>query len=106
MKNSNDTIRNLTRDLPSCRAVPQPTAPPRDKRWVVDEFQVIWQEVVVHYRTRTEENYEKSIMIAGFRVEIQNRHHTKIQISRVTATVARSNMHCKTSPTAQYKMKL
>ena len=29
MKNSNDTIRNRTRDLPACSAVPQPTAPPR-----------------------------------------------------------------------------
>ena len=29
MKNSNDTIGNRTRDLPGCRAVPQPTAPPR-----------------------------------------------------------------------------
>jgi len=26
MKNSNDTIGNRTRDLPACRAVPQPTA--------------------------------------------------------------------------------
>ena len=29
MKNSNDTIGNRTRDLPSCSAVPQPIAPPR-----------------------------------------------------------------------------
>jgi hypothetical protein len=29
MKNSNDTIENRTRDLPTCSAVPQPTAPPR-----------------------------------------------------------------------------
>ena len=29
MKNSNDTIRNRTRDLPVCSAMPQPTAPPR-----------------------------------------------------------------------------
>jgi hypothetical protein len=27
-KNSNDAIRNQTRDLPVCSAVPQPTAPP------------------------------------------------------------------------------
>ena len=27
MKNSNDTIGNRTRDLPTCSAVPQPTAP-------------------------------------------------------------------------------
>jgi hypothetical protein len=29
MKNSSDTIRNRTRDLPTCSAVPQPTALPR-----------------------------------------------------------------------------
>ena len=29
MKNSNDTIGNRTRDFPTCRAVPQPTALPR-----------------------------------------------------------------------------
>jgi hypothetical protein len=29
MKNSNDTIGNRTRDLPTCSVVPQPTAPPR-----------------------------------------------------------------------------
>jgi len=30
MKNSSDTIGNRTRDLLTCSAVPQPTAPPRD----------------------------------------------------------------------------
>jgi hypothetical protein len=29
MKSFNDTNGNLTRDLPACSAVPQPTAPPR-----------------------------------------------------------------------------
>ena len=29
MKNRNDPIDNRTRDLPPCRTVPQPTAPPR-----------------------------------------------------------------------------
>ena len=29
LKNSNDTIGNRTRDLPTCSAVPQPTAPTR-----------------------------------------------------------------------------
>ena len=29
MKNSNDTIGNRTRDLPTCSSVPQPTASPR-----------------------------------------------------------------------------
>jgi hypothetical protein len=30
MKDSNDTIGNRTRDLPACRAVPQPSAPHND----------------------------------------------------------------------------
>jgi len=29
MKNSSDTIENRTRDLPTCSAMPQPTALPR-----------------------------------------------------------------------------
>jgi hypothetical protein len=29
LKNSSDSIRNRTRDLPVCSTVPQPTAPPR-----------------------------------------------------------------------------
>jgi hypothetical protein len=29
MKSSNDTTENQTRNLPTCSAVPQPTAPPR-----------------------------------------------------------------------------
>jgi len=33
MKNSNDTIGNQTRDLPTYNAVPQPTAPPRAPNW-------------------------------------------------------------------------
>jgi hypothetical protein len=32
LKNSNDTVGNRTRDLPTCGAVPQPTAPPRTPR--------------------------------------------------------------------------
>jgi len=29
MRNSNDAIKNRTRDLPTCSTVPQSTAPPR-----------------------------------------------------------------------------
>jgi hypothetical protein len=35
MKNSNETIGNRTRDLPACRTVPQPTAPPRAPAYYV-----------------------------------------------------------------------
>ena len=33
MKNSNDTIGNRTRDLPTCSAVPQPTQLPHAPRY-------------------------------------------------------------------------
>jgi hypothetical protein len=35
MKNSNDIIGNRTRDLPACRAVPQPNVPSRAPQCVV-----------------------------------------------------------------------
>ena len=35
MKNPNDTIGNRTRDLPTCSAVPQPTALPRAALWKI-----------------------------------------------------------------------
>jgi len=34
MKNSNDTIGNPVHDLPTCCAVPQPIAPPREPRCI------------------------------------------------------------------------
>jgi len=33
MKNSSDTIRNRTSDLPACNAVPKPTPPPQAPCW-------------------------------------------------------------------------
>jgi hypothetical protein len=38
MKNSNDPIRNQTRDLPACSAVPQPTTPPRCQTHCIDAY--------------------------------------------------------------------
>jgi hypothetical protein len=35
MKNSNDIIGNRTRNLPACRGVPQPTAPPQEKTCIL-----------------------------------------------------------------------
>jgi hypothetical protein len=35
MKNPNDPIRNRTRDLPACEAVPQPTVLPRIPSYIV-----------------------------------------------------------------------
>jgi len=49
IKSSNDTIRNRTRDLPTCNAVPRPTAPPRTPLslllWKV--YKLILKEFVV-----------------------------------------------------------
>jgi hypothetical protein len=44
MKNSNDTFGNRTRDLPTCSAVPQPTAPPRATIYIVTS--VIYTNIV------------------------------------------------------------
>jgi hypothetical protein len=41
MKNSNDTIGNRTRELPTCSAVPQPTALPRAPRKLIMGFLMI-----------------------------------------------------------------
>jgi hypothetical protein len=38
IKNSNVTIRDRTRDLPTCSTVPQPTAPPRALVWTVNSL--------------------------------------------------------------------
>jgi hypothetical protein len=38
MQNSNDTIGNQTRHLPTCSAMPQPTAPPRAHHYVTLYF--------------------------------------------------------------------
>ena len=35
MKNSSDTIGNRTRDLPTCGAVPQSSAPPRTPKIII-----------------------------------------------------------------------
>jgi hypothetical protein len=45
MRNSNETITNRTRDLPSCRAVPQPTAPPRASPIIVLKFEIFGQMI-------------------------------------------------------------
>jgi hypothetical protein len=39
MKNSNDTIGNRTRNLPTCSAVPQPTAPPHARHSCITVLQ-------------------------------------------------------------------
>jgi len=47
MKNPNASIGNQTRDLPACRAVPEPTAPPQ---W--EDYQAFWL-MVPHFSSRT-----------------------------------------------------
>ena len=44
MKNTNDTIGNRTRHLPTCSAVPQPTAPQRATLQISSLFILIVQE--------------------------------------------------------------
>jgi len=50
IKNSKDTIGNRTRDLPTCSAVPQPTAPPRaplylqDRQLITPSTKMSWND--------------------------------------------------------------
>jgi len=48
MKNSNDPIGNRTRDLPTCSAVPQPTAPPHVPCVYIYIFSVLDFEVEIN----------------------------------------------------------
>jgi len=41
MKNSNETIGNRTRDLPTCNAVPQTNALPRAPQYTVEEHNLM-----------------------------------------------------------------
>ena len=52
MKNSNDTIGNRTRDLLTCSAVPQPTAPPRSPPPFVITPSLLEQKVMFRVCTR------------------------------------------------------
>jgi hypothetical protein len=45
IKNSTDTVGDLTRDSPDCREVPQPTAPPCAPRTLVDDIKTNLTEV-------------------------------------------------------------
>ena len=52
MKNSNYTIGNRTRDLLTCSAVPQPTAPPRSPIQVVDIVKYVTEQRIKRLRHR------------------------------------------------------
>ena len=58
MKNTNDTIGNRIRILPTCSAVPQPTAPPRAPkgRWNYPKFD---QNAIVNRRVECSVSVER-----------------------------------------------
>ena len=52
MKNSNDTIGNRTRDLSTCSAVPQTTAPPRATAYGLGNGKIVvrfQQHILLYY---------------------------------------------------------
>jgi hypothetical protein len=57
MQNPNYNIGNRTRDLPACRAVPQPTAPPRVPIKTLAAFQ--WQTARSFLKSSV--NYRKAV---------------------------------------------
>jgi hypothetical protein len=60
-KNSNDTIRYRTRDLPACTAVPQSTTPLRAHQHTIPSYILLAQE---HYESCVD--YEVSFRILLF----------------------------------------
>ena len=50
MKNSNNTVRNRTRDFPACHAVPQPTAPPMCRER--SPKKLYWLKILMKKRSR------------------------------------------------------
>ena len=85
MKNSNDTIGNRTRDFQTCRAVPQPTAPPRAHNRTA-RLDVIYSTNtnVLHIRLlavvklslplTTQAVYTSSLTLQGLKDLVQERH--------------------------------
>ena len=68
MKNSNDTIGNRTRSLPTCSAVPQPTALPRAPvRTGVELLNILGDlEIVVNSTSETgQENRASDEQVQG-----------------------------------------
>ena len=59
MKNSNDIIENRTHDLSACSAVPQPTAPPRTRRYKYIVHRINTFSAIVHH-SRFNNSYLKS----------------------------------------------
>jgi len=58
MKNSSDTIGNQTRDLATCSAVPQPTAPPRTPK--MQRYTVyLYLETALHVSGGTPTHHQK-----------------------------------------------
>ena len=53
MKNSSDTIRNRTRDLPVYNAVPQPTTPPCAPKIYITILKYPMSVVFLHYIMKT-----------------------------------------------------
>jgi hypothetical protein len=49
LKNSSDSIRNRTRDLPACSPVPQPTAPPRTNMYCTYIFCVLFVYLLLFF---------------------------------------------------------
>ena len=67
MKNSNDTIRNRTHDLPNCNAVPQPTVPPRTpivSLWV-GKMQSVMEEALQILHSRFTEHMDTTSFITN-----------------------------------------
>ena len=76
MKNSSDTIGNRTRDLPTCSAVPQPTALPRAPKMDTEEVNLkTWTGMV--------------------KVKVKQSHKRRGGFQKVAAPKFKDNWHLK-----------
>ena len=105
MKNSSDTNRNQTHNLPACSAVPQPTVPPRAALYIHTDISCMVVHGVVlcfqlpcrtgpqttHSRINEEQNKKCLIQISRYRFSLVISGLTKI-LQRVNEMV-RSSMH-------------
>jgi hypothetical protein len=73
VKNSNDTIGNRTRELPTYDAMPQLTAPPRTLQGVEDEKPNImclqprdWLSIIVHTDKVTQTEQSSLLLLLSF----------------------------------------
>ena len=98
MKNSNDTIGNRTRDLPTCNAVPQPTAPLRSS--------LPYQVGNTVHLLKIFLNFLKYHHSATFRYRMATSHRTLLRLMKIRVTYEPGNILTNQTTTSFSKLAL